>query len=84
MNDTQAVEILRCNPWLADATPGIVTVDGRTFHAGELCSGYQQGIRNTKKRGATPNPVQHVTAQKARDRGKAACRRCWRDETPIT
>ena len=65
-------------PWPAPDTPGIVTTGGRTFHRDEECPGYRQGINNLTRQGGMPREVEHVTAREARERGKAACSRCWR------
>ena len=79
MIDAQAVAVQLANKWPAEDIAGIVTAAGRTFHVGERCPGYQQGIRNTEKHGGTPNPIESVTAREARSRGKAPCRKCWRE-----
>lgn len=65
------------NLWPSGGTLGIVTVGGRNFHRDIDCPGYRQGVRQAEEKGRTINKVEEVTAAIARDRGKAACRRCW-------
>jgi hypothetical protein len=79
MAEAQAVAEQLANTWPSNDTLGIVTSLGRTFHVSDACPGYQQGIRNAEKRGVAPQEIERVDAAEARTRGKAACRRCWRD-----
>ncbi|ROP40710.1 hypothetical protein EDD40_6127 [Saccharothrix texasensis] len=55
----------------------MVTRKGRLFHRDENCPGYQQGVRISIKRARKLSPVELVTAQQAKERGKGCCSVCW-------
>lgn len=66
------------NTWPSGGTRGIVTTGGRAFHRDTDCPGYRQGVRQAEKKGRGINQVELVSAAAAQDRGKSACRICWR------
>ncbi|MEU9508455.1 hypothetical protein AB0D32_19520 [Micromonospora sp. NPDC048170] len=76
--DAQAVPVQLENRWPSGGTVGVVTTGGRTFHRDTDCPGYRQGVRQAEKNGRAVNEVETVSAAAAQDRGKAACRICWR------
>ena len=82
MDDAQAADYQLANAWPPDGTTGIVTLKGRTFHRGVDCPGYQQGLREAAKKGRQSHPVEVVTAEVARTRGKGPCLRCWQGGRP--